>query len=230
MTQTTWTRSELAAVIDHTLLNPEATPDQVAVLCDEAQELHVCAVCISPTMVVAARRRLEAVPVKVATVIGFPSGAHHSEVKADEARRARADGADELDMVVDLALVRSGRWDGVEADIAAVRLALGDSPTLKVIIEAAVLSPDQIVAACRAAESAGAQFVKSSTGFHPAGGASVETIRLMADTVGGRLGVKAAGGIHRAQEALDLLQAGATRLGMSSTVAILAELDRSRNT
>jgi deoxyribose-phosphate aldolase len=220
----TVTRSELAAMIDHTLLKPEATAADVAALCEEALELQVCAVCVSPTMVALAARRLAGSGVKVASVIGFPSGAHRSEVKADEAARADDDGADEADMVINLGLARAGEWEGVRSDIAAVRAVLTDGQILKVIIEAAALTAGQIVTACEVAEAAGADFVKSSTGFHPAGGASIDAIRIMAGTVGGRLGVKAAGGIHDAQTALALIDAGATRLGMSATAAVLTEL------
>jgi deoxyribose-phosphate aldolase len=220
----TVTRSELAAMIDHTLLKPEATATDVVALCDEALELEVCAVCVSPTMVALAARRLGDSGVKVASVIGFPSGAHRSDVKADEAARASGDGADEADMVINLGLAQAGEWDGVRADIAAVRAVLTDGQILKVIIETAMLTAEQIVCACEVAEAAGADFVKSSTGFHPAGGASIEAIRIMACTVGGRLGVKAAGGIHDAQTALALIDAGATRLGMSATAAVLTEL------
>jgi deoxyribose-phosphate aldolase len=220
----TMTRRELAAMIDHTLLKPESTPDDVAGLCAEALQLHVFSVCISPTMVAVAADRLRDSQIKVVAVVGFPSGAHRSEVKADEAARASADGADEADMVINLGLALAGDWDSVRADIAAVREVLTDGQILKVIIEAAALTPIQITAACRAAEAAGADFVKSSTGFHPAGGASSETIRLMAAAVGGRLGVKAAGGIHHASTAFTLIDAGATRLGLSSTAAILGEI------
>jgi deoxyribose-phosphate aldolase len=220
----TVTMRELAAMIDHTLLKPEATGADVGALCDEARKLQVCAVCISPTMVLHAARRLRGSGVKVAAVIGFPSGAHRSEVKADEADRAARDGTDEADMVINLGLARAGDWGGVRAEIAAVRGVLTEGQILKVIIETAVLTPDQITAACEAAEAAGADFVKSSTGFHPAGGATIEAIRLMAATVGGRLGVKAAGGIRDVQTALALIDAGATRLGLSSTAAVLTEM------
>lgn len=219
------TRRELAAMIDHTLLKPESTADDVAALCAEARDLQVWSVCVSPTMVALAADRLGGSPIKVVAVIGFPSGAHRSDVKAVEAARASGDGADEADMVINLGLALGGDWDNVKADIAAVREVLADKQILKVIIEAAVLTPDQIAAACRAAEGAGADFVKSSTGFHPAGGATREAIRIMATTVGGRLGVKASGGIHDARTAFDLIDAGATRLGLSSSAAVLAEVD-----
>jgi deoxyribose-phosphate aldolase len=210
-------RSALAAMIDHTLLRPEATRAEVSALCAEAVELGVAAVCVSPSML-PLLDPLE--DVAVATVIGFPSGAHQSSAKAAEAAVARAEGADELDMVIDLGLARAGEWDGVQADIAAVRAASGRS-LLKVIIESAALDEGEIVAACRAAEAAGADMVKTSTGFHPAGGATVEAVRLMAGTVEGRLGVKASGGIRDAATALAMVEAGATRLGCSASRAIL---------
>jgi deoxyribose-phosphate aldolase len=219
-------RCELAGMIDHTLLTPEATAAQVRALCDQARELQVYAVCISPTMVELAARELFDSEIKVAAVIGFPSGAHQSEVKALEAIRAASNGVDEADMVINLGLALAGDWGGVAADIAAVRDVLTEGQIVKVIIETAVLSPEQIVAACHAAEGAGADFVKTSTGFHPAGGASTEAVAIMAAAVGGRLGVKAAGGIRDAETALRMIEAGATRLGLSATAAILNDLDQ----
>jgi deoxyribose-phosphate aldolase len=222
----TVTRAELAAMVDHTLLKPEASAGDVCALCDQAAELQVHAVCISPTMVKVAAGRLRDSQVKVAAVIGFPSGAHRSEVKADEAARAAGDGLDEADMVINLGLAMAGDWAGVRADIAGVRGVLTEGQILKVILETAVLTPDQIVSACREAERAGADFVKTSTGFHPAGGATVEAVHTMAATVGGRLGIKAAGGIRDAPTAYALIAAGATRLGLSATAAILAEVNQ----
>jgi deoxyribose-phosphate aldolase len=219
----TATRAQLAHMIDDTLLKPEATAEDVRALCDQAQELQVYAVCVSPTMVNLAAGRLRDSQVKIVGVIGFPSGAHRSEVKTDEAARAVVDGLDEADMVINLGLAVAGDWDGVRADIAAVRGVLTDGEILKVILETAVLAPDQIARACYEAERAGADFVKTSTGFHPAGGATVEAVEMMAAAVGGRLGIKAAGGIHDAQTAFALIDAGATRLGLSSTAALLAE-------
>ncbi|HWJ86000.1 MAG TPA: deoxyribose-phosphate aldolase, partial [Cellulomonas sp.] len=162
---------------------------------------------------------------KVATVCGFPSGKHHSSVKAAEAARSVADGADEVDMVIDVGAAKEGRFEAVQDDIAAVRAAVPAGKVLKVIIESATLSDHEIVEVCRAAEAAGADFVKTSTGFHPAGGASVHAVRIMADTVGGRLGIKASGGIRSAGDALAMIEAGATRLGLSGTAAVLAGLE-----
>ena len=213
------TRAEIAAIIDHTLLAPEATGAQVADIIAQADRLGVCAVCVSPSRL----------PVRVpeglalATVCGFPSGAHTGAVKAAEAADAVARGADEIDMVVNLGLVKEGDADGVEADIRAVRRAC-EGALLKVIIESAALTDAEIVACCRAAEAAGADFVKTSTGFHPAGGATVGAVGLMRATVGDRLGVKASGGIRTAADALAMVAAGASRLGVSASLAVLEGL------
>ena len=183
----------------------------------EGRRLGVKAVCVSPNMLPLA----DTGDLVIATVCGFPSGAHKSEVKAVEAARAAADGAQEVDMVINLAQATTGDNDAVEADIRAVREAMPADVLLKVIIESAALTDEQIVAVCERAEAAGAQFVKTSTGFHPAGGASAHAVELMARTVGGRLGVKASGGIRTPEAALAMVEAGATRLGLSSSAAIL---------
>lgn len=212
-------RPEFALLIDHTLLKPEATVEQVQALLDEAATLGTYSVCMSPS-------HLPVRPsggVKVATVCGFPSGAHQSSIKAAEAADAVVRGADEVDMVINLGRAVANDFDAVEADIRTVREGCPPPTVLKVIIESAALTDEQIVGCCRAAEAAGADFVKTSTGFHPAGGASVHAVELMAKTVGGRLGVKASGGIRTAAEALAMVEAGATRLGLSSSAAILAE-------
>lgn len=202
------TRSGVAAVIDHTLLHPAATPRDVSRLCAEARELGVFAVCVSPTMTRLAAAEFADTGIRVASVVGFPSGAHVCAVKALEAERALSDGAAELDMVINLALVRSDAWSQVAADIAAVCDA-APAATLKVILEAGVLDRRQLREACRAGEEAGAQFVKTSTGFRPSGGATVDDVRTMAEAVEGRLGVKASGGIRSADAALALIDAGA---------------------
>ncbi|PZR55108.1 deoxyribose-phosphate aldolase [Xylanimonas oleitrophica] len=215
------TPEELASFVDHTLLKPEATADDVTALVEEGAALGVFSVCVSPTFVAHARE-VAAGRLKVATVCGFPSGKHVSSVKAAEAAQSVADGADEVDMVIDVGVARTGDFDAVQADVAAVRAAVPGDRLLKVIIESAALSDEQIVGACRAAEAAGADYVKTSTGFHPAGGASVHAVALMADTVGGRLGVKASGGVRTLPDALAVIEAGATRLGLSGTAAVLA--------
>ncbi len=215
------TRARLAALVDHTLLKPEATDADVAALVAEAAELGVYAVCVSPSMVPVA---VKAGGVRVAAVAGFPSGKHVSAVKAHEAARAVASGASEIDMVIDVGAALAGDVDAVRSDIEAVRAAV-PAAVLKVIVESAVLLDQAdgrtLAEVCRAAEDAGADFVKTSTGFHPAGGASVRAVALMTETVGGRLGVKASGGIRTAADAVAMLDAGATRLGLSSTRAVL---------
>ena len=220
------TREQLAALVDHTLLKPEATAADVAALVAEAGELGVYAVCVSPSMVPVAVESA-AGGVRVAAVAGFPSGKHLSAIKAQEAAAAVASGASEIDMVIDVGAAVAGNLDAVRTDIAAVRAALEGvaGALLKVIVESAVLlahaNARTLADVCRAAEDAGADYVKTSTGFHPAGGASVRAVALMAETVGGRLGVKASGGIRTADDALAMLDAGATRLGLSGTRAVL---------
>lgn len=210
------TRADIAGIIDHTLLKPEATGAQVQELIAQAAELGTFSVCLSPNQLPVS------VPegLKVATVCGFPSGAHASSVKAAEAADSVAKGADEVDMVVNLKLVKEGDFEGVEADIRSVKEAVGDK-LLKVIIESAALTDEEIIACCQASERAGADYVKTSTGFHPAGGASVHAVEIMRATVGDRLGVKASGGIRDAETALAMVQAGASRLGVSGTAAVL---------
>ncbi|MEU4362215.1 deoxyribose-phosphate aldolase [Promicromonospora sp. NPDC023987] len=221
-------KAALAAFVDHTLLKPEATASDVATLVEEGAGLGVFSVCVSPSFVSLAVE-VAAGRLAVATVCGFPSGKHMSDVKAFEAARAVADEADEVDMVIDVGTARSGRFDVVQAEIAAVRAAVPGDRVLKVIIESAALTDEQIVGACKAAEAAGADFVKTSTGFHPAGGASVHAVSLMARTVGavggGRLGVKASGGVRDLDAALSMIEAGATRLGLSGTASVLAGFD-----
>ena len=214
------TRAELAQMIDHTLLKPEATKADVAALVQDAAELGTYSICISPSQL----------PVEVpaglyiATVVGFPSGAVKPHIKAAEAAQAVADGAEEVDMVINIALAKEGLFDDLQAEIAAVRAAVPAPNVLKVIIESAALTDDEIVKACEAAEAAGADFVKTSTGFHPAGGASVHAVELMRKTVGDRLGVKASGGIRTAADAQAMVDAGASRLGLSASRAILEEM------
>ena len=209
-------RADVAKMIDHTLLKPEATSDQVKALIAEAAKLGTYSICISPSQL----------PVEVpeglhiATVVGFPSGAVKAEVKAAEAARAVADGAEEVDMVINIAFAKEHRFDDLEAEIKTVRDAI-PGKILKVIIESAALTDEEIIAACKASESAGADFVKTSTGFHPAGGASAHAVKLMRETVGDRLGVKASGGIRDAAAAEEMLAAGASRLGLSSSAAVL---------
>jgi len=213
--------TSIASIIDHTLLKPEATAADVDALVAEAVELGTFSVCVSPSMLPVA------VPagssLKVAVVCGFPSGKHTTAVKTAEAAESIALGADEIDMVIDVGAAKAGRFDLVEADIASVRGVIPAPRILKVIIESAALTDEEIVAVCQAAVSAGADFVKTSTGFHPTGGATVEAVALMSATVAGRAGVKASGGIRSYETAAAMIAAGATRLGVSGSRQVLAE-------
>lgn len=214
-------KRDVAAMIDHTILKPEATKADVARIVEEGAAAGTFSVCVSPSML-----PLD-VPegLKVACVVGFPSGAVKPQVKAFEAAQAVADGADEIDMVINIELVKDARLHELEEEIAAVRRVVPAPRVLKVIIESAALTDDEIVAACTASMAAGADFVKTSTGFHPAGGASTHAVALMRATVGDALGVKASGGIRDAETALAMIEAGASRLGVSATTAILAGLE-----
>ncbi|MCV7302715.1 deoxyribose-phosphate aldolase [Mycobacterium barrassiae] len=222
-------RADVAALIDHTLLKPEATESDVARLVEEAAELGVYAVCVSPSMVTAAKRS-GAGQRPIAAVVGFPSGKHLPAIKAEEARTAMAAGAAEIDMVIDVGAAVSGDFAAVEADVAAVRAAIDANVVLKVIVESAALlsivGEQALRSACRAAADAGANFVKTSTGFHPAGGASVQAVELMYAAVGPDVEVKASGGIRTTADALSMLDAGATRLGLSGTRSVLEGLDQ----
>ena len=211
------TREQVAGIVDHTLLRTDATHADVLALVAEAVDLGVYSVCVSPSML-----PLPELPatLKLATVCGFPSGKHTMLAKAAEAAESTTLGADEVDMVIDLGLLKGGRYRDVVDEIRAVRREV---QVLKVIIESAALTDAEIVTACEAAAEAGADFVKTSTGFHPAGGASVHAVELMAATVGQTLGVKASGGIRTYAQAAAMMAAGATRLGLSGTAAILGE-------
>lgn len=214
------TTTEVAGMIDHTLLKPEATGADVDALIAEAVELGTYSVCVSPSMLPVS------IPsgsgLKVTVVCGFPSGKHSSAVKAAEAVEAVRHGADEIDMVIDIGAAKEGAFDRVEADIAAVRAAAPAPTVLKVIIESAALTDDEIVGVCRAAIAAHADFVKTSTGFHPTGGATVHAVELMHRTVrDAGLAVKASGGVRTLEQARAMIAAGATRLGVSGSRALL---------
>jgi len=216
------TRTELAASIDHTLLRPTATRREVEVLCAEAREHGFASVCVHPVRVPLARACLQG-QVRVCTVIGFPLGADRSAIKAAAARLAVVDGADELDVVIALGPLRDGSLAEVVTDLAGVVVA-AEGRLVKVILETALLTPEEIDLACRLAVEAGARFVKTSTGFGP-GGATVDAVRRMRAAVGPDIGVKASGGIGDAAAARAMLAAGATRLGASASLKILAGWD-----
>lgn len=211
----------LASLIDHTLLKPDATPEAVRRLCAEAKEFGFASVCVNPGQVACAAAELVGTAVKVCTVIGFPLGATTSFAKAFEARDAVASGAGELDMVLNIGALKAGDYELVLQDISAVVAAAGGR-LVKVILETGLLTDAEKVEACRLAQSAGASFVKTSTGFGH-GGATVEDIKLMRATVGPKMGVKASGGIRDRETALRMVEAGATRLGTSSGVAIVTQ-------
>lgn len=213
---------ELAKTIDHTLLKPDASAAQIIKVCDEAKAYHFASVCVNPSRIALVAEQLKGTDVTPCCVVGFPLGAIPSESKAAETAVAVKNGAGEIDMVIDIGAAKDGDWAKVEADIAAVKAACGDAAKLKVIIETCLLTDDEKVQACLAAKRAKADFVKTSTGFSKAG-ATVEDVRLMRRTVGPEMGVKAAGGIHTRQEALAMLEAGATRIGASSGIAIVSE-------
>ncbi|MEJ2183936.1 MAG: deoxyribose-phosphate aldolase [Nitrospirota bacterium] len=217
---------ELAALIEHTLLRPGAGERDVRALCAEAREYGFFAVCVHPVHVSLARGLLGESPVRVATVVGFPLGMNLTPVKVYEAMQAALEGADELDMVMKVGAAREGRWEAVQRDMADVVLATPEL-THKVILECALLSDEEKVRAARAAVEAGAEFVKTSTGFGP-WGARVEDVGLLREAVGGRAGVKAAGGIKTLADLLSMVRAGAARIGTSSGVAIMKEAARGR--
>lgn len=211
----------LASYIDHTLLKADATEAQIRTLCAQAREFHFASVCVNPRWVALCAQELAGSGVKVCTVIGFPLGASVSADKAAETLQAVADGANELDMVISVGDLKAGNNETVQADIrAVVRAAAGK--TVKVIIEACLLTDEEKTRACKLAMAAGADFVKTSTGFS-AGGATVADVKLMRAAVGPNFGVKAAGGIRTREQALAMIEAGATRIGASAGVAICGE-------
>jgi deoxyribose-phosphate aldolase len=213
----------LASMIDHTLLKPEATRSQVEQLCDEAKQHSFASVCVNPAYVRLCAQRLEGSSVKVCAVVGFPLGATLPEVKAFETQQALDAGATEIDMVINIGALKSQDHDLVVRDIAAVvGTAHARNALVKVIIETALLTDDEKTLACLLAQSAGADFVKTSTGFGPAG-AKVEDVALMCRVVGPTMGVKAAGGIRTLADAKKMVAAGATRIGASASVKIMAE-------
>ena len=217
------TPAAVARLIDHTLLKPEATAADVRALVAEAVELGTYSVCVSPSMLPVDVP--EGSGLVVAAVTGFPSGKHTSAVKAAEAAEAVANGADEIDMVIDVGAAKAHDYAAVQDDVAAVRAAVPAPTVLKVIVESAVLDDEDLVGVCRAAVEAGADFVKTSTGFHPSGEASEHAVRLMAQTVPD-LQVKASGGVRTLEQARTMMAAGATRLGVSGTRALLGSAEQ----
>lgn len=210
----------IASVIDHTLLKPETTEEMIIKLCKEAEEYGFYSVCVNPNYVSLASEILGDSDVKIATVVGFPLGANTKEVKAYETRKAIEDGAHEIDMVINIGALKSKDFSKVKEDIEAVVDAAGKEAIVKVIIETCLLTDEEKVKACELAMEAGAHFVKTSTGFST-GGATVEDVKLMKSVVGDKMEIKASGGIRDYQKAMDMIEAGASRIGASASVQIV---------
>lgn len=213
-------KQNIANMIDHTVLKAFSSKEDVIKVCEEAKEHGFFSVCINPTHIELAKKELEGSKVKVCTVIGFPLGANTSEVKAFETKDAIAKGAHEVDMVINIGALKDKNYDLVQADIAAVVEAAKGNALVKVIIESCLLTDEEKVKACELAVAAGADYVKTSTGFST-GGATAEDIALMRKTVGPDLGVKASGGVRSLEDMKKMVEAGATRIGASSGVAIM---------
>ncbi|MBB6714658.1 deoxyribose-phosphate aldolase [Clostridium gasigenes] len=212
-------KQELAKMIDHTILKPEATESEIMKLCKEALEYGFASVCINPSMVKKAAIILEGSEVKVCTVIGFPLGATTTEVKVFETKQTIENGATEVDMVINIGKLKENNLEDVKNDIAAVVNAAKGKALTKVIIESCLLTDEEKVKVCAIAKEVGADFVKTSTGFS-SGGATKEDIRLMRQTVGPNMGVKASGGVRSNEDAMIMIENGATRIGASASIAI----------
>lgn len=212
-------KEDIAILIDHTILKPEATKDEVKQLCAEAIQYNFASVCVNPSMVKLASIALEGTEVDVCTVIGFPLGATTSEVKAFETKNAIENGATEVDMVINIGKLKDNDIKYVKNDIIAVVEAAKGKALTKVIIETSLLTNEEKVIACKLAKEAGADFVKTSTGFST-GGATAEDIKLMRETVGSEMGVKASGGVRTREDAIKMINSGATRIGASASIAI----------
>ena len=222
MERTNLTREQLASYIDHTLLKPDASLPEIKKICEEAKTYHFASVCVNSYWIPTVAAELAGTDIAPCSVIGFPLGAGLSSSKAAEAKDAIAAGAKEIDMVINVGAIKSGDWDGVKKDIEAVNAVKGGAK-LKVIIETCLLTDEEKVKACQASMEAGADFVKTSTGFST-GGATAHDVALMRQTVGDGLGVKASGGIRTLEDALTMIEAGASRLGASAGVKIIEAL------
>lgn len=218
----------IATMIDHTILKPETTKEMVKKVCDEAREYNFASVCVNPYYVSFVKSQLEGSRVKVTSVIGFPLGSSTKEVKAFEAKNAIENGADELDMVINIGALKNKEYDIVKEDIEAVVNAAKGNALVKVIIETCLLTDEEKEIACKLSVEAGADYVKTSTGFST-GGATVEDIKLMRRTVGPDIGVKASGGIRDSKKAKEMIDSGASRVGASSSVEIVKGLETTDN-
>lgn len=216
-----YTPADMAKYIDHTYLKPEASVDEIRKICDEAKKYHCASVCVNPSYIQYVAQQLEGSGVTPCCVIAFPFGTSTPEAKAFEASDAASKGAREIDMVINVGAIKSGDWLLVKRDIEGVVNAVKGRAKVKVIIEACLLTDEEKVKACTVAKLAGAAFVKTSTGYST-GGATVEDVRLMRETVGPEMGVKASGGVRTYDDAIAMLKAGANRLGCSSTMKIVS--------
>lgn len=221
MNQSQYTPASMAKYVDHTILKPDASEADVRKVCDEAKTYHFASVCVNPSYTAFVAEQLKDSGVAPCVVVGFPLGATMPEVKAEETRTVVSLGAKEVDMVVNVGAIKSGNWTLVEQDIKAVVNAAKGKALVKVIIETCLLTDEEKVKVCTIAKKVGADFVKTSTGFST-GGATVEDVRLMRQTVGAELGVKASGGVRDYEAAVAMIEAGATRLGTSSGVKIVS--------
>lgn len=212
----------VASIIDHTILKPEATPEDVKKLCREAVENNFASVCVNSCYTRLVAEELKGSMSRVCTVVGFPLGAASSASKAFETKKAIEDGAQEIDMVINIGMLKSRNYDYVRDDIKSVLEAARDKAIVKVIIETCLLTDEEKIEVCRIAKEAGADFVKTSTGFSKSG-AKAEDIKLMRDTVGDKMGVKASGGVHSFDDAVRMIEAGATRIGASSSLKIIGK-------
>ena len=216
-----YTAQQLAKYIDHTLLKPQASQADIQKICDEAKQYHFASVCVNPSYIAFVAEQLKGTDVTPCCVVGFPLGACTPAAKAFETADAVANGAKEVDMVINVGAIKSGDWALVQQDIAGVVAAAAGHAKVKVILETCLLTDEEKVQACKASVAAGADFVKTSTGFST-GGATVEDVRLMRQTVGPDIGVKASGGVRTYEDAIAMIEAGASRLGASAGAKIVA--------
>ncbi len=228
LNRNTITYEQLAKTIDHSLLRPELTEAEVIAGCELAKKYNVASVCVKPYHVPLAKKQLEGTQVAVGTVVGFPHGSNTTETKVAEANQAIAEGATELDMVINIGELRSGHANYVKRDIQAVVDAAKDKALVKVILENAYLTDEEKVLGCKLVEEAGADFVKTSTGFAP-GGATIEDLKLMRASVSSKVQVKAAGGVRTLDAILDVIDVGVTRVGATATAVILDDFQKRQN-
>lgn len=221
------TKEYIASIIDHTILKPETTPDDVRKICREAVENKFASVCVNSCYTKLAASEVKGSGVKVCTVVGFPLGAMSSESKAFETNKAIEDGANEIDMVINIGMLKACDYEYVKKDISSVVNAAKGRALIKVIIETCLLTDEEKVVVCTIAKNTGADFVKTSTGFSK-WGAKVEDVKLMRDTVGAEMGVKASGGVHGFEDAVNMIKAGATRIGASSSLKIVGKTNEEK--